>query len=476
MSLGKVIHSQRKQMEAQAREIGTLREMLEGEIGGRGRGDMGGAPWTRGLQSSDREALTRDVLDAVGRDYLPKTLFPGVRVPTDLSAYVTHEQLGAKNYVNHPEMEGRDYVDQRELTRRDYVDRSALNHAIPAPVLLPPRLDSRLAQLEKDVQSPGGTLDKLAAGLRDLGDKKRGATVSAGPYSFKDAASADGWIKTVNVADALQFCPDFRMQLALMGDATVSEADQLRAMADAGKAGYKTIDVARLHLSYKNPFPETMLKLSTLPSAARTGGRVFTNSFYSAKVYEGDSAASPKKEFLRHLEQNRRMFQQGINLTFPPDQQGTSKINAVFAYVLHQGYLQATSFLESLEPFFKLMTGSGLTDDEGWEKVLMLVVAVFQRVHQVRTVTNVAMDGAYLYGMLKASALLDEFTQLDWVRHPDVSSGLVLAALQKDAKAVEEALELLRKNVNVINANKNKVNAVEKELERLKKLNKSWQT
>ena len=88
----------------------------------------------------------------------------------------------------------------------------------------------------------------------------------------------------------------------------------------------------------------------------------------------------------------------------------------------------------------------------------------------------VVMDGAYLYGMLKASSLLDEFTQLDWVRHPDVSSGLVLAALQKDAKAVEEALELLRKNVNGINANKNKVNAVEKELERLKKLNKSWQT
>ena len=55
---------------------------------------------------------------------------------------------------------------------------------------------------------------------------------------------------------------------------------------------------------------------------------------------------------------------------------------------------------------------------------------------EVWTTSSLLIDGAMLYGMLVASELLDAFADLHWIRHPNVSSALVVAALQKDAQAV----------------------------------------
>ena len=75
-----------------------------------------------------------------------------------------------------------------------------------------------------------------------------------------------------------------------------------------------------------------------------------------------------------------------------------------------EGHRQSKSMLEALPPFDDMMIGGGLKPKDAWLKTLALVVSIFRRVHEVRTVAKgVKVDGAYLYGMLKATALLKEY-------------------------------------------------------------------
>ena len=113
---------------------------------------------------------------------------------------------------------------------------------------------------------------------------------------------------------------------------------------------------------------------------------------------------------------------------------------------------------------------------KAWKKVLTYATAVFKRVHAVHTITSVMTDGARLFGVLKSIELLDAFAEAEWIRHPDLSSALVIAALQKDGKQVQEAMALLTKNVGTIDRNKTRITKVEQKLRDLKAKNPSWNT
>ena len=491
-SLGQVISAQRQLLDQQRRtlegqkgEIKTLRtrvlqlEKGRRKDGGRGGGRRGGggsdgsdhgssvpAPSGGGtLQGKERTKLVDEVLEKVARDYVARALFPKLNAPMDFDKYVTHGELQAMNYVSHPELSGKGYVNADQLSQ-----------AIPTPTVAVPRVGDRLAILEREVLNSGGALDRLSSKLKDFMEKEQGTAVSAGPYTFKDAMDAELWIKTLGVSDPLQYAPDFRMQLGLMSEVTGTENEQLVAMANASRVGFAALDIAKLNLSFDNPYPETMFKISSAEEYTSTDGRAFQPAFGSAKVFEGDMAYSTLREKIRILERNRDKFQAAIDYTFPPDKTGHAKTHVVFSHILRKGYIQARSFLESFLPFDKMLTKAGIKSDKAWQKVLTYTTAVCKRVAEVRTVSAVLNEGVMLYGMLLATDLLDAFCDLDWIRHPDVSSALVLAALQRDASAVDEAMEVLRKNVPQISNNKSRIGKLETEYNTLKRLNPSLKT
>ena len=89
-------------------------------------------------------------------------------------------------YVTYPALNGRDYVTHPAFEARDFVSRADLPIPIASQVL-PLRLDTRLADLEVAVLTPGGDMDRLLARLKDLEDHQSGKSVTMGGYSFKDA-------------------------------------------------------------------------------------------------------------------------------------------------------------------------------------------------------------------------------------------------------------------------------------------------
>ena len=67
--------------------------------------------------------------------------------------------------------------------------------------------------------------------------------------------------------------------------------------------------------------------------------------------------------------------------------------------------------------------------------------AIFARIYEVQTVSSDRTPGSILYGMLLSTELLAAFAALGWIRHPDISSALVVASLQKEGGAMKDALK-----------------------------------
>ena len=93
------------------------------------------------------------------------------------------------------------------------------------------------------------------------------------------------------------------------------------------------------------------------------------------------------------------------------------------------GYFQVVGFLQRLLPFHRMMEGAKLSRDESWGKCLTYTKAIFARIYDGRTVSTDRTPVTMLYGMLLSSKLLEAFVALGWIRHPDISSALVVASL-----------------------------------------------
>ena len=89
------------------------------------------------------------------------------------------------------------------------------------------------------------------------------------------------------------------------------------------------------------------------------------------------------------------------------------------------GTIQAVSFLKSILPFYRLMMGVDIPKVDAWKKVLTYTKAVFQRIHEVRTISSDNEVEGMLYDMLLSTEMLEEYKMLGWIRHPDVSAALI---------------------------------------------------
>ena len=79
-----------------------------------------------------------------------------------------------------------------------------------------------------------------------------------------------------------------------------------------------------------------------------------------------------------------------------------------------RGYDQAVGFLDLLVPFYNLLSGAGISPKVAWnDKMLTYVTAVWERIHLVRTITSEQSSAAMIFGMMKATNLLDEYGKLE---------------------------------------------------------------
>ena len=277
--------------------------------------------------------------------------------------------------------------------------------------------------------------------LRDLKAQKDGFTLSFGGYDFKNLEASRAWVQTIKELNLAKYCVDACMQLGALTSQYKTRQGIIKEEADARKAGYLSADAANTSASFDVAYPELIFKESNKPTDAATGGMVFVAAFLSADVFEGTIESSCKAKALSTLESNCKKHQAAIDARFPADQSTHSKTHAVLSAILRHGYFQAVGYLESLIPFNKMMTATGLVNEEAWKKCLTYSRAVFDWIHGVRSTSSDHDAGSMLHRMILATKLLEAYGELGWIRHPDVSFALVVASLQKEGKSMKSAIE-----------------------------------
>jgi hypothetical protein len=315
----------------------------------------------------------------------------------------------------------------------DYSSHTELN-AVASKI--PDRLNQRLVGLEADVLKPGGAFAKLQADLKAMKEGKVGDAIHIAGYTFKNGKSAEAWVKAIGVVDIERYCYDMYMQLSRLHTKERTSQQIVQDEANAIKGGYTSNEQAMVKASFEVRFPDSIFKKSNAAKDAESGGVVFTAPFSSADIFEGNIEISQKADMLDTLKANRDQHQNTLDTRFPPDQTNHAPTHAVLSHLLREGYFQAVGFLDSLLPFNKMMTGASLGTAAAWNKCLTYAKAVFKRVNDVRTTSTDHTSGAMLYGMLRATQLLSGYGDLGWIRHPDVSSALVVASLQKEGTAI----------------------------------------
>ena len=371
---------------------------------------------------------------------------------SEMSRYVTHAELADFNYVSH-----------RELEALDYVDGARLNDAVPPPTILPPRLEARINELEGDMYGPAGAFVQMEQRYREMEDRKLETAVSVGGYTFKDSSSVSAWVAAFGDPELFRFCVDFKSQLAGCADEHFTMHEGLQNEAAAIKAGYNSKKAAAMALTFGQKYIDTIFRHSTSPKDAARGGFVFQPAFSSFDVFEGDLEHSTKQEMLDTLEVNRGRHQEAIDGRFPPDQPQQAKAHAVFSAILRRGYFQATGFINSISPFYRMMIGATIPGDEAWDvKTLTYSKAVFENVETVRTVSSERTAASMILGMMRATDLLDSYQKVGWLRHPDVNLALVLSALQDKGRKPSDPEKKFTSELKQIKDNKKQLDKHDK--------------
>ena len=90
--------------------------------------------------------------------------------------------------------------------------------------------------------------------VKSLQEKKKGSTVSAGPYYFKDASACNAWIATLDgdtQEGFIRYLFDARQQLGEVSSPEKTEGDTLSDEVNAKKAA-----VARICLLFRITYPD----------------------------------------------------------------------------------------------------------------------------------------------------------------------------------------------------------------------------
>ena len=339
--------------------------------------------------------------------------------------------IGLDDYVTHPELAAFDYLPRPDLAALNYVTAAELSRATRASTSVPPRLGERLLDLESEILHPTGTLRVLGDRVQALEDKRIGTAISIQGYVFRDAPSVKAWSALSADPEKFRYMRDAWVQLTMAVADSSSMAEVLANKAAARKAGYTNYSAAQVAATFEVMFPESIIRRSHTKADAAQGGWVWTAPFGSFAVFKGNVEQSTLSQYKSNLAANAKQHQVTIDLEFPPSQTAHTKNNAIYSDVLRRGCRQATELLDCLAPFVDVLTAASVSKSAAWGKALTLIKTVFTRVHRVRSVTSEPAGYAMEWGMMKATELLDEFSKLEIVRHPDVSYAMALSALQK---------------------------------------------
>jgi archaellum component FlaC len=266
-------------------------------------------------------------------------------------------------------------------------------------------LSRRLGSIERELKDPDGTLAKLEGRIKSLEDRRAGEAIERGGKTFRDLSAVSAWVQTFKEKHLYRYCVDMVTLVMLCSEAYETIAEGMVNAASAFKADYNSLTEARIAFSYGMTYPENLLKKQDKQKHVATGGWFWTPAWSSYSAFKGTFNNGAKDNISR---------------------------------------VQATAWIDAIEPLYEILTAAGMTTDDAWERVLIFCKAVFDDIRTVRAITlDTKNTAGMIWGSFRTTKLLEEYRRLKFYQHPHVSNMLALTSLQREGKKVETALSTL---------------------------------
>jgi hypothetical protein len=362
-----------------------------------------------------------------------------------------------------------------ELQNSGFVTRDEIDQTV-VPYLQGPNpvtadqfsgLSRRVAALERHFTEPDGTMAKLETRIKALEDRGAGDTVERGGKAFRDIISVAAWIQTLSDKDVYRYCVDFVTLVMLAADPYETMAQGMANAAAAYKAEFNSLTEARISLSYGLTYLENLMKKHDKEKYAATGGWFWSTTWSSFSAFKGTFNNGAKDSLTSSLAEVSRMIQNAIDYAFPLASQPLP--HAIFTEQLLLARGQVMAWIDALEPLYEILSSSGMSPDDAWERVLIFTKAVFDDVRTVRALTLDKNNAAgMIWGSFRTTKLLEEYQRLKFYQHPHISNMLALTSLQREGKKVEKALSALGGLAKTVEAHQSKLGQLEKDLKVVK--------
>ena len=330
---------------------------------------------------------------------------------------------------------------------------------------------TRLANLETEMFKPEGVVAGLRKRVKFLEDRRNITAVDRGNKIFKDQRAVDALVVASGDRALYRYCLDFVSLITLAPDQFFSVSEGMTSEAAAVKANYGSLLEARISLSYKITYPENIMKPSDKAIASATEGWLWSASWGSHDSFEGSFNNGAYDRLKSDLKDTRDSIQNAIDFAFPIDVHGTT--HAIFTEQLSLSYDQATGWLMSLTPLFKTMKIGGLSHTEAWSRVLVYTKSLLEDIKSVRALSAEKDCAAMIWGSFRTAELLKEYTCLRWVQHPQVSSILALTSMQREGKALTDAVATMGTQATTLKKHTTDLKQVQDDYKQLKRSNPS---
>ena len=322
-------------------------------------------------------------------------------------------------------------------------------------------LTKRVANLEMSVDQPGGIIDLLRERVQLIEDRKTSVAVKRGGTLFKDLDDCRALMTVLGGKNCHLYSMDLVSMLIAAPDPFTTVSEGMAAEADAVKAKFDSQLDGCISVSYKLTYPPDMVEKNKSRSddddQDDTDNYNWGPGFASKKKFTGSNSNGAHNKYKKSLLKTYNNLQNSINASFPESTH--PKAHAIFTHQNRLTYDQVTGFLESFNPIYDSMIKGGMTPKTAWLRVLVYAKSVFEDIATVRQkATGIRDPAAMVWGSFQTSELLEEYQRCDWVKHPQVTSILALAAMQYDGQSVADLkariFELEREFKNFKNLNK----------------------
>ncbi|KAL3770242.1 hypothetical protein ACHAWO_009556 [Cyclotella atomus] len=349
-----------------------------------------------------------------------------------------------------------------------FVSRSDLQSSVHAPS---PVYIARLEALEREVLNHGGSLPSLLVRVDALEAARSATAIEIAGHVFVDEAATEAWARTFADPNLHRFCVDFVSFFLLAEPRFESVEGGLEQMAAVVKAKYMSRDLATIELSYSIVYPSRILKSSDKADAQLTDGIIWASQFATFETFEGDYNNGTHLRLKRSLNQVAKAIENGIDYHFPIASRPLA--NAVFKEQARVSLTQCIEFLDSISPLYKNIQGSGMSDKDAWQRVLVFAKQLFVDVATVRAPNSESSMGSMIWSSFRTAELLKEYQRHNWVEHPKTSSILALTSMRKEGRAIEELASKFNTQLASVNRHTTELKRLGDDLKELRKKNPS---